>query len=272
MLSHAPSPARALDVSVKVWFASALIGQLIFAIYIGFRFGIPLYIGSPEDMNMSELITGYVPGDFSGNSMLLIHVFGAAILSASGMLQLVPVLRTRFPRWHRFNGRVFFSIGLIGAITGLYLTWLRGSRLSDIGAIGVSLNGILIVVAIYYAWRLAIERKYAQHLRVAIHAFLLVNAVWTVRLFLMGWFLTTQGLGTNSTLDGPANIIISFSSYLLPMALAELYFWGKKQSNTHRQWAIVGAMACGCTVTVIGVAAASLFLWLPGIGKAIAMM
>ncbi|MDM7861546.1 DUF2306 domain-containing protein [Alteromonas sp. ASW11-36] len=272
MLLHALTANRALDMSVKVWFATALVGQLLFAIYIGFRYAIPVYMGTPEDMNMSPHITGYVPGDFSGNSMLLIHVFGAAILSACGMLQLIPALRARFPRVHRINGRIFFVMGLAGALTGLYLTWLRGTRLSDIGAIGISINGVLIVVAIYYAWRFAVEKKFAQHMRFAVHAFFLVNAVWTLRLFLMGWFLTTQGYGNNRTMDGPSDIAISFACYLLPMFLAELYFWAKQQSSAKRQWVVFGAMTLGCVITVIGVVAASMILWLPRIGTALGIV
>lgn len=196
MLFSNVSPDRALLNSVKVWFALALTGQLMFAIYICFRYGMALYSGNPENMNLSTHITGYVEGDFSGNSMLYIHVFGAAILSFGGMLQLIPLLRTSFPVLHRINGRVFFTLGLLGALTGLYLTWLRGTRLSDVGAIGISLNGVLIVVAIYLAWRYAVEKKYSQHRRWAVYAFFLVNAVWTLRLFLMGGISQLAGLAT----------------------------------------------------------------------------
>jgi hypothetical protein len=47
----------------------------------------------------------------------------------------------------RWNGRMFLTLGLLGALTGLYLTWVRGSRLSDIGSIGLTLNGLLILLA-----------------------------------------------------------------------------------------------------------------------------
>ncbi|TDF37512.1 DUF2306 domain-containing protein [Alteromonadaceae bacterium M269] len=261
---------RAILSSVKVWFLIALSGQLLFTVYIAFRYGLALYSGQPERMNLSTHITGYVQGDFSGNAMLYLHIAGAAILSASGMFQLIPQVRQRWPLLHRINGRLFLSLGLAGALTGLYLTWLRGTRLSDIGAVGITLNGILIVVAIYYAWRFAIEKKYTQHMRWAVHAFFLVNAVWTLRLFLMGWYLITLGgWGNNRTLDGPADIALSFACYLLPMGIAELYFWTRRQSNAKHKWAVFCVMCFGCLVTLIGVGAATYMLWIPRIGTAI---
>ena len=160
-------------------------------------------------------------------------------------------------------------LGLSGALTGLYLTWLRGTRLDDFSAIGISVNGVLILIAIYLAWRYAIEGKFAQHQRWAVHAFFLVNAVWTLRLFIMAWYLTTGGIGMSSQMDGPADIALSFGCYLLPMLLAELYFWAKRQKDVKQKWAVFSTMVIGCIVTAIGVTSAILFMWLPRIGTAV---
>ncbi|MEM0910409.1 MAG: DUF2306 domain-containing protein [Pseudomonadota bacterium] len=268
-VNNAQHAQTALNISAKTWFVLALVGQLAFAIYIGFRYGLALASGQPENMNLSMHITGYVEDDFAGNMMLYFHIAGAAILSTSGILQLVPSLRQRYPIFHRLNGRLFMIMGLAGALTGLYLTWLRGTRLDDLGAMGISINGVLIIVAIYLAWRYAIERKYAQHQRWAIHSFFLVNAVWTLRLFVMAWYMTTGGAGMTNTMDGPADFAISFGCYLLPMALAELYFWAKRQGRAKRKWAVFCTMTLGCLVTAIGVGGALAFMWFPRIITAI---
>ena len=269
MFRHVTADA-ALNNSVKMWFAAALVGQLVFATYIALRYAVPLYAGNPEQMNSPSIITGYVEGDFSGNMMLYFHVIGAGLLSLSGLLQLVPTIRKKYPTLHRLNGRFFLSLGLAGALTGLYLTWLRGTRLSDFGAIGVTLNGILIIVAVYYAWRSAVEKNFTQHMRWAVHAFFLVNATWSLRLFLMGWFTITQGgLGNNRTMDGPADIALSFGSYLLPMAFAELFFWAKRQKQNSKKWPIFAIMCLGCLITVLGVTTAIKFMWLPKISVAL---
>lgn len=263
-------PDFALKTCVTIWFFIYLLGQQFFAVYIAFRWGMPLFTGNYDSINDSNGINGYIPGDTSGNGMLYIHVIGAAIMAFSGMLQFVPSLRTRFPGLHRINGRLFLTLGILGALTGLYLTWLRGSRLSDIGSLGVTVNGILIPVFIYYAWRFAITKKIALHRRFTVHAFLLVNGVWTFRLYLMGWFIATQGgLGNSRNIDGPADMVISFSSYLLPMCFAELYFWAERQQNVRKKWLAFSILCIGGLLTLFGIICATLLMWMPRIGIAL---
>jgi hypothetical protein len=43
----------------------------------------------------------------------------------------------------------------MGAVSGLYLTWIYGARLSDVGYLGITLNAILIIITVFFAWRYA---------------------------------------------------------------------------------------------------------------------
>lgn len=191
-------------------------------------------------------------------------------MALSGLLQLFPSIRSRYPKFHRYNGRLFFILGITGALSGLYLSWIVGLRLSDIGAIGITLNGILIPIAIYFAWRSAINKQFSLHQRFAMHSFLLVNGVWTFRLYLMGWYVINQGSnGNSSTIDGPADIAISFACYLLPMAIAELVFWAKRSSNNSIKWIVTGFAATGALITLIGICAAGMLMWYPRVNSII---
>lgn len=263
---------QALNYTVKSWFVFALAGQLFFALYIAFRYGVPVSVGNPEGVNIGPKITGFVSGDFSGNNMLFIHVFGASILSLCGMMQLVPKLRQAFPRIHKVNGRLFLIMGLSGALSGLYLTWLRESRLSDFGALGTTINGLLIPIAIYFTWKFAIKRDIRMHERWAVHSFFLINATWTLRLMLMGWAITTKGYGMNETLDGPADMFFGFGCYLVPMLFAEVYFWAKRQKSEKRKWSCVFILGFGSVITLVGVIAASLVMWLPRISTVVSSL
>lgn len=267
------SPQRALQLSVTGWLLIALVGQWIFALYVLVLFGQPLFSGHPEDADFSHAITGYVVGDGVGNVMLFVHIIPAGLISLCGIFQLVPVIRNRFPAFHRWNGRVFLAMGLMGALTGLYLTWVRGSRLSDIGSLGVTLNGILILVAGVMAWKLARAKRFDSHRRWAVHAFLLINGVWTFRLYLMAWYMVNQGAnGNTSTLDGPADMFISFASYGLPMLIAELVFWAQRQRQAYKKAVISAVMFVGCVITLIGVVGASMSMWLPRISQVIGVI
>jgi len=259
-------PHSVLNHLTKSWLFVALLGQWIFASYIFARFAVPTLTGTLSSADTAGLIKGYVDGDKFDNGILMLHLLPAILLSFGGIFQLLPYLRNKYPAFHRWNGRMFLSLGLLGAITGLYLTWGRGSRLSDIGAIGVTINGLLILLAATLAWRYAVKRQFQNHMRWATHAFILINGVWSFRLYLMSWFILNQGAnGNTEKMDGPADIILSFASYLLPMLIAEIYFWAKRQKSTYRVSIANLFMLFGLLITILGVGAASLMMWWPRI-------
>ena len=255
-----------LKYTTRSWLIVALVGQWIFALYIFIQFGVAALSGDPTSADTSAMIKGYVAGNELGNGVLMLHLLPAIYLSFGGIFQLLPYLRNTYPAFHRWNGRIFLSLGLLGALTGLYLTWVQGTRLSDVGAIGLTLNGLLIPVAVMFAWYFAVKRKFQSHMRWAVHAFILINGVWTFRLYLMGWFLLNQGANGNSDkIDGPADISLSFASYLLPMLIAEIYFWAKRQQSVYRISIANVFMLFGLIITTIGVVAATMFMWWPRI-------
>lgn len=260
----AATARKLLHGSSVAWFAVALAGQWLFACYIALLYLWPVFTGQYLNANQARPITGFVAGDFSGNLMLFAHLLPAAVLSSCGLLQLLPQLRQRWPQLHRWNGRLFLTLGLCGAVTGLYLTWVRGSRLSDLGAIGITLNGLLIPLAVGLAWFYARQRNFVLHQRFALHSFLLINGVWTFRLFLMGWYLLNQGPnGNNDTLDGPADLILSFACYLLPMAVAELWWHCRRSQQPWLLWSGAALMCGGALLTAVGVVAAAMMMWGP---------
>jgi nitroreductase len=263
MAAPTSAVSRPLAWSARAWFVAALASQWIFATYITWVLARPLLLGDGEAVNRTSLITGHVAGDTLGNASLLGHVLAAAVLNAVGLLQLVPWLRRRWPGWHRTAGRAFMTLALVGVASGLYMTWLRGSRLGDVSAIAISLNGVLIVLAVAMAWRLARQRDFAGHRRWAIRAFLLVGGVWMLRLGLMGWILVNQGPnGNTAQLDGPFDVVWVFGCYLVPLAVAELYFRAER-AGPAAQRAVAGLLATCAALTLLGTGAAFAFMWLP---------
>ncbi|WP_026375286.1 DUF2306 domain-containing protein [Aestuariibacter salexigens] len=258
-----------LSGSVKVWVSAVLIGQWMFGFYILAQFTMPWLMGQLDESQFSHMIRGYKNGESFNNFVLLLHVIPVMVISMSATLQLVPFIRNRYRTFHRWNGRVFLIVGFFGAVSGLYMTWGIGSRLSDIGALGVTLNGLLIPVFVYFAWRTAVYKKFAEHRRYAVHAFILINGVWSVRLYLMAWFMLNQGpLGNTRQIDGPADIAISFASYLLPMAIAELVFRAEKARSSKMILAAAVGVTCMALLTMLGVFAASSMMWIPRISAA----
>jgi len=259
-------PHSILKYLIRSWVLVALVGQWIFALYVFIQFGMPTLSGNPTSADTSGLIKGYVNGDDFGNSVLLLHLLPAILLSFGGIFQVLPYLRKKYPTLHRWNGRMFLTLGLLGTLSGLYLLWGLDARLSDKGSIGLTLNGLLILLTVTLAWKFALKRQYQKHMRWAIHAFILINGVWTVRLYMMGWYILNQGSnGNTAKIDGPADITISFASYLLPMLLAEIYFWAMRQKSTYRVSITNLFMLFGLLLTIIGVVSATSLMWWPKI-------
>ncbi|WP_242441682.1 DUF2306 domain-containing protein [Pseudoalteromonas piscicida] len=152
------SPFSVLNSAVKSWVFVALLGQWMFAVYIIGLYAIPLIVGLTEQSAAASPASGHT----KDAKVFFSHVLPAVILATSGLLQLIPAVRKRFPRFHRYNGRIFFILGISGALTGLYLTWVTGLRLSDVGAIGITLNGILILIAIFFCLARCHTKKYRR--------------------------------------------------------------------------------------------------------------
>ncbi len=261
-----PSAKKALDWSVKSWFAVALAGQWAFAIYILMIYTLT-FVNGLNVTNFSpapslKQAEGYVLFIFFA------HVLPAVYLSLLGMTQLVPSIRNNYRGFHRWNGRLFLLLGITGALSGLYLQWSKGWETNTAASLGITLNGLLILVAAYLAWFYAIKKRFEAHKRWAIHAFFLVNGVWTFRLYLMGWYMVNQGPNGNTRhIDGPMDITLSFACYLLPMLFAELYFWAKKQRASGKVWLSTGVMSLGVLITIVGVIAAATMMWAPRISN-----
>ena len=258
------SADSALKKAVTSWVSIVLVGQWAFAVYILSLYAIPLLIGAVHQADEISPARGFDTSAGFDSIIFFSHILPAAIMASSGLLQIIPKIRKTYPKFHRWNGRVFFALGLSGAVTGLYLTWGAGIRFSDIGALGITLNGVLILVVIFFAWKTAVKKKFIQHQRWAVHAFILVNGVWTFRLFLMGWYLVNQGQnGNNNNLDGPMDLTISFACYLLPMLFAELIFWAKRSKTENVKWLAAVTTAIAAVITLICVIAAAMMMWGP---------
>ena len=244
------------------WFCVAAIGQTAFILFIASYYGVRTATGNYAGWNDKSLIKGHVPGDDAGNLMFALHVLLAAVMTFTGLIQLVPVLRRKFPKLHRWSGRIFLVLACFLALGGLWLTWGRDTYLSLVSAVSVSLNAVLILVCAAYTLRFALARRFADHQRWAMRLFMVANGVWFIRVGLMGWILINQSpRWMNSTMSGPADIVISYGSFLIPLAVLELYSAARRSRSVPAK-AAASLLVAGATVfTGIGILGASMFLW-----------
>lgn len=252
--------------SAFTWFAVAALGQAAFVWMILAHYGGKTLAGNFAGWNNKPLIKGYVPGDTTGNVVFAVHVLLATLVTTGGLLQLVPAIRRRAPVLHRWIGRAFFSTAVLMAMSGLWLTWVRHTYLSLISGLAVSLDGALILTFTAIAWRCAL-RDFAAHRRWALRAFMVVNGVWFLRVGIMAWvLLSSGGLGMNDSLSGPADIVIQFGAYLVPLAILEAYFRAQASHARHTKHTAAGLVFLSAAITMLGMCGAVAFMWWPYMG------
>ena len=129
---------------IRILFTVGVIGMWIFSFYILAFYGGAVADGAYERIN-DQLPHGVIEGDPMGNAMLAMHISLAVIITLGGPIQFFSSIRNRFPRFHRWNGRIYYLTAFLVTFAGFYMIIMRGSHSGVIGFLGNLLNGILIV-------------------------------------------------------------------------------------------------------------------------------
>ncbi len=264
----APRQRRArnwLDLSAKIWFVVTAIGQWLFVFYINGFFGSRFIARGVDGFEGTHLPNGYVPGDDVGNSALALHVLAGGLIIAAGQIQLIPAIRAHLPRLHRYSGWFYMMASVAVSVAGMYLVWTRdrqiGSLIQDIGTTG---SGVLVMLFVPLALYYAITRNFAAHRRWALRLFMVVSAVWFLRLLIFGWLMLTGGYGMDfNTFTGPFLYFAGFAQYLLPLAVLELYFWAQKPKNKAWRGAVAGVITVFSAYMAVGIFAITMGFWIP---------
>jgi uncharacterized membrane protein YozB (DUF420 family) len=242
----------------------AAVGQLAFVYFIVAYYGTRTAAGNYAGWDDKPLIEGYVAGDGFGNFMFISHVLLAAVITLGGLHQLIPAIRNRWPVSHRVVGRSFVVVACFMALNGLWLVWVRGTQLSLASAVPTSLNALLLLWFVSAAWYLAMRGRYADHRRWALRAFVVANGVWFFRIGIMAWVLINQGpVGMNETLSGPADLALSYGSFLVPLALLELYLRAQRKEAGAWRRAAIGGLLASTAITAVGIFGTVAFMWGP---------
>lgn len=246
-------PSRAVAAAARFWYVVAAAGMLVFAAYIAISYGRAALGGTPGESRI-------VAGDGLGNAMLGVHLLFAGLLTAIGVLQVIPALRRRAPALHRNLGRVFMTGAVLASLTGFYLVWVRGTVGGPVMQLATSLNGVLIIAFAWMAWRSARERRFADHRRWALRLFIAASGVWFFRVGLMAWLMVWQApVGFDpKTFTGPFVYTLSFAQFLLPLAVLELYLRARE-----RNLPLAIALVVLSLVTALGIFGATMGLWGP---------
>lgn len=244
----------ALQTSAIVWFLPALIGQWFFAYHVAAVYIATAFTGNFPAWN-KVLFVGFVSGDLVGNLALVAHMFIAFTITIGGTLQLIPQIRHYAPAFHRWNGRVYIGMAFATSLAALYMIWTRNTFGGIfINKISVSLDAVLIMVFAAIALRQAMARKIDAHRRWALRTFMVVSGVWFTRvIYAFLGIVPGPTPGVVDDMSGPTNIVIGFASYLLPLAVLELYLLARRRLSVSGRFATAALVFAAAIVTGIGV-------------------
>jgi len=255
---------NALRAAARGWFFVVVSGQLTLAAYVAWFYGSTALQGQAEAWNR-VLSRGYIRGDAMGNLALIVHLLAAVILIVGGAIQLIPQVRERAPRFHRWTGRVYLLTALTTSLAGLYMTWIRGTRGDLSQHVGGSMNAILIVLCAVFALRSVLARRLAAHRHWALRLFVVVSAAWFYRVGLFLWLLLNDGpVGFDpETFQGPTLTFLAFANSLVPLAVLELYLRAQTRSGVPGRIAMAAALFVLTVAMGIGIFGATMGMWLP---------
>ena len=247
------------------WFGVAAAGQAFFAVYIALFYGGSSLRGDVQTWN--EVVPGrVVAGDTIGLLAMAAHVALAFVVTAAGPLQLIPALRARWPKLHRWTGRVYVSLAFVISLGGLYLVW--GHREADdtlLGSAPLTLNALLIMGFAFMALKAAMARRIDIHRRWALRLFLAMSGVWFLRVGIMMWVLLIGSAGLGERLEGPVGTFLKFACYAFPLLVLELYFMVRGGTSGALRWLMAGALFALTAGMAVGIAMAAKVFWLPNL-------
>jgi tetratricopeptide (TPR) repeat protein len=243
---------RTLKAAAAFWFIVVVLGELIFATAIASFYGLTAARGNWQQWN-KFMSHGYTSGRPMANLVVAIHLASAVIILLSGAFQLIPLLRRRAPRLHRWNGRVYMVTAFTVSLAGLYMIWFRGTPGDLSQHLGQSLDAVLIMLCSSLALRYALLRDFKTHRRWALRLFMVVSASLFIRAGIFLSFVLNHGpFGFNAdTFSGPFLTFMSFGQYLVPLAVLEIYLRVQDRAGSFGRFAV----ATGLFVLTVGLGA-----------------
>lgn len=257
-----------LDGSAKFWFATVLVGQAIFSYYIVMFYYMATINHDIERFNQ-VMPAGHISGDFWGNVAVVVHVLFAAIITVGGLMQLIPVIRNKWPAVHRWNGRLYVITALIMSLSGMFMVITRHEKVVGglIGHTAIMANGFIILLCAIKAFKYARMRKIPQHRIWALRLFLAVSGVWLFRVGLMAW-LSMHGkpVGFDPvSFSGPFLTTLYVTVYILPLFFLEIYLRSQRSPSTPKKLITATLITLISLMLLLGVFAATMGMWLPRI-------
>lgn len=143
-----------------------------------------------------------------------VHIVSGPISLILGTILISEQFRLRFPRWHRYLGRMQ-AVGVLLLVTPSGLWMARYSASGPASGIGFVILSGLTATCMALGWRAAVQRRFQVHRRWMSRTYLLLCSAVVLRLL--------GGLATVLAVRSPwFDPVAAWTSWTLPLAVFEL--------------------------------------------------
>ncbi|MEM6577057.1 MAG: DUF2306 domain-containing protein [Pseudomonadota bacterium] len=159
------------------------------------------------------------------NLGIFAHMIAGAAITALAPLQLIPLVRRKWPAMHRRFGRIIGVAALLAGLGGLAYIALRGTVGGPHMSIAFAIYGALMIVAALQTIRHARARRFTLHQDWALRLFFLAIGSWLYRVHYGLWHLSTDGAGMHDDFTGPFDQVNLWAFYVPYLLILEVVLW-----------------------------------------------
>ena len=172
---------------------------------------------------------GIIDNFLANKPAFLMHVFGSLIALLIGPWQFVGTIRGRWPKLHRWLGRIYMVAVLFGGIGGFIVAWTTSSGPIAVG--GFATLSVLWLYVTSKGYQTVRAGRYAEHRVWMIRSFALTAAAISLRMGLP----VAPALGYEFV---TGYIAMSWISWIFNLGVAELYLRAGSKSYSHSDFVV----------------------------------
>lgn len=200
---------------------------IVFGLYI-----LGFYLASYLMGNLENWNLGILPGLYDSQNTkstfgMGLHFAAGGLILVLGFIQLVESIRTSYPAWHRWIGRIYVVSCLATAMGGVFFIFFKGTVGGLSMDIGFGLYGVLMFISAILTWKHAVNRNILLHRAWALRLFVLAIGSWLYRIESGLARIFLGSLGHTKDFQGTVDMIMNFFFYIPNLIILEIYLKGK---------------------------------------------
>ncbi|MEL6640388.1 MAG: DUF2306 domain-containing protein [Pseudomonadota bacterium] len=165
----------------------------------------------------SRLISPHQVANFG----IFLHMVTGAVITVLAPLQLVPILRRKWPVVHRWSGRVLVVFAFVTGCGGLAYIALHGTIGGPRMSVAFAIYGFLVLICALQTIRFARTRNWVAHQDWALRMFFLAIGSWLYRVHYAIWAPLTDRAGMARDFSGSFDQFNLWAFYVPYLVLLE---------------------------------------------------